>query len=90
MSLLQDGSGIPFLAPPVFQYLCGTSAEHVQVCIDDSPTLEVKGLVQSVSRNCTVVNVCVCVCACVCLRDIHTVQGYSLTLTKTHAIATTN
>lgn len=49
MGLLQDGSGISFLAPPVFQYLCGTAAEDVQVSIDDSPTLEVKELVLLVS-----------------------------------------
>ncbi len=46
MGLLQEGNRIPFLAPPVFQYLCGTSAE---ISIEDSPTLEVKSLVQLVS-----------------------------------------
>ncbi len=49
MGLLQEGNGIPFLAPPVFQYLCGTSAE---ISIEDSP--HTGGQIVSTIGKCTV------------------------------------
>ena len=46
MSLVQDGSGFPYMAPPLFEYLCGMST--IDVTKEDVPSYEVQQLLQQV------------------------------------------
>ena len=41
LSLVQGGSGFPYLAPPVFKYLCGQDIAEIRVAIEDVPNIEV-------------------------------------------------
>ena len=52
MGLVQGGSGIPFLAPPVYNYLCGMSMQAVKVSLEDAPNFEVQELVEKVHVRC--------------------------------------
>lgn len=47
-SLVQGGSGYPFLAPPMYQYLCGANISTIKVTIPDVPDIEVKQLLKQV------------------------------------------
>ena len=46
MSLVQDGSGFPYVAPPLFEYLCGMST--IDMTKEDVPSYEVQQLLQQV------------------------------------------
>ena len=46
MSLVQDGSGFPHMAPPLFEYFCGMST--IDVTKEDVPSYEVQQLLQQV------------------------------------------
>jgi len=48
MSLVQGGSGFPFLAPPMYDYLCGREISTIEVCMQDVPNLEVLSLLEKV------------------------------------------
>ena len=39
ISLVQGGSGFPFVAPPVYQYLCGVEMPTIE--LQDVPNFEV-------------------------------------------------
>ena len=42
MSLAQEGSGFPYIAPPVYEYLCGAQLSTIDPTVEDVPNLEVK------------------------------------------------
>ena len=48
MSLLQGGSGFPYLAPPMYDYLCGEDASSIKVSAEDVPNVDVTLLLQKV------------------------------------------
>ncbi len=48
MSLVQQGSGFPFIAPPVYQYLCGTEMHMIELTTEDVPNYEVRLLLHEV------------------------------------------
>ena len=51
MSLLQGGSGFPYLAPPMYDYLCGENASSIKVSAEDVPNVDVTLLLQKVQVN---------------------------------------
>ena len=48
MAVVQGGSGFHFLAPCVYQYLCGIDVSAIPVSTDDIPDYEVTAVVQKV------------------------------------------
>ena len=48
MAVVQGGSGFHFLAPCVYQYLCGVDVLDIPVSTDDIPDYEVTTVVQKV------------------------------------------
>ena len=50
MGIVQGSSGVPFLAPPVFDYLCGFSIDTIHVTKDDVPTYEVQQFLKKVQN----------------------------------------
>ena len=48
MSLLQDGCGFRFLAPPAYQYVCGADLNNIVVSTDDVADFEVKAFIEQV------------------------------------------
>ena len=48
MSLLQEGSGLPYIVPPVYKYVCGDELSMINPTIEDVPNLEVKSLIEEV------------------------------------------
>ena len=48
MADVQGGSGFHFLAPRVYQYLCGVDVSAIPVSTDDIPDYEVTAVVQKV------------------------------------------
>ena len=46
ISLVQGGSGFPFFAPPVYQYLCGVEMPTIE--LQDVPNFEVISLLEKV------------------------------------------
>ena len=50
MSLVQDGSGFPYLAPCIYQYLQGVKVHDISVSIDDVADYNVRGLLEKVSH----------------------------------------
>ena len=48
MSLVQGGSGFPYMAPPMYDYLCGIDILSIKVILDDVPSCEVRKLLQQV------------------------------------------
>ena len=59
MSIVQDGSGFSFLAPPVYQYICGMEIPRIAIADEDVPDYEVRKLIEEV---------CVHIYAAVCMR----------------------
>ena len=57
MSICQGGCGIPFLAQPVYTYLCTGKCTGITVEYDDIPDPVLQFVVHKVQ--------CVCVCVCV-------------------------
>ena len=51
MSLVQGGSGFPYMAPPMYDYLCGVEIPSIKVAIDDVPSCEVRQLLQQVEGH---------------------------------------
>ena len=47
MSIVQDGSGFPCLAPPVYDYLCGKV--DCDISLEDIACYEVKDFLEQVS-----------------------------------------
>ena len=52
MSLVQEGSGFPYFAPPVYEYLCGAELSSIKVTVDDVPNLEVRAFIEEVQNIC--------------------------------------
>lgn len=50
MSLVQEGSGFPYIAPPVYEYLCGAELSTIDPTIEDVPNLEVKSFIEEVLK----------------------------------------
>ena len=48
MSLVQEGSGFSFMAPPMYKYLCGIEMASIDVTVKDVPNEEVKALIEEV------------------------------------------
>ena len=48
MAIVQGGSGFHFLAPCVYQYLCGVDVSAIPVSTDDIPDYKVTAVVQKV------------------------------------------
>ena len=49
LSLLNGGSGFPFLAESTYEYLCGVPLSSVTVLDNEIPSYEVKELLDKVS-----------------------------------------
>ena len=48
MSLLHGSCGFPYLAPPMYQYLCRVDISAINISIEDIPNNSVKQLLQEV------------------------------------------
>lgn len=48
MSLLQQGSGFSYLAPPVYQYISGVELSMIDVSIEDVPSFELRSIIEKV------------------------------------------
>ena len=48
MSLLQQGSGFPYLAPSVYQYISGVSIPSIDVSIEDVSNFELRSIIDKV------------------------------------------
>ena len=48
VSLVQGGSGYPFLAPSVYSYLCGQDISRIKVEVGEIPDLELKYFLEKV------------------------------------------
>ena len=48
MSLLQQGSGFPYLAPPVYQYISGVEVSKIDVSVEDIPNVELRSIIEKV------------------------------------------
>lgn len=48
MGIVQGSSGIPYLAPPVYDYLCGATLESLTLTVEDVPSFEVKEFLEKV------------------------------------------
>ena len=53
MSLAQGGSGFPYFASCIYQYLQGVSLQEVSVRIDDVADYDVRVLLEKVILSCT-------------------------------------
>lgn len=51
ISLVNGGSGFPYMAPPMYQYLCGVDMSENKVSLEDVPSFEVKEMLQKVSQT---------------------------------------
>lgn len=51
MSILQDGSGFAFIAPPVYKYICGQDITEISIVNEDVPDYEASALLRKVSRH---------------------------------------
>ena len=47
-SLINGGSGYPFLSPPIYQYIAGTPLQDVTASIQHVPTQNVKAVLDKV------------------------------------------
>ena len=48
MSLLQQGSGFPYLAPSVYQYISGVSMSSIDVSIEEVSNIELRSIIDKV------------------------------------------
>ena len=48
MSLLQQGSGFPYLAPPIYQYISGAELSEIDVSVEDVPSFELRNIIEKV------------------------------------------
>lgn len=51
MSLVHGGSGFPYFAVPVYNYLCGMDIQCIKVNTYDIPEMEVKTLLYQVQYH---------------------------------------
>ena len=42
MSLLEGGSGFPFLAPSIYQYVCGVNLSEIHSSLEEIPDAQLK------------------------------------------------
>lgn len=50
MSLVQGGSGFPFFAQPMYEYLCGVDPSSVNISVNDVPNSDAALLLQKVTH----------------------------------------
>ena len=48
MTLVNGGSGFCFMAPPVYQYLCGRDLRDISVSVADVPDAQVRHVLRKV------------------------------------------
>ena len=48
MSILQQGSGFPYMAQPVYDYISGVELSDVSLSIEDIPSFELRTIVEKV------------------------------------------
>ena len=48
MSLLQQGSGFPYLAPSVYQYISGVSISSIDISIEEVSSIELRSIIDKV------------------------------------------
>ena len=48
MSILQQGSGFPFIAPCVYQYISDVSLSSIDISIEDVLNVEVRSIIDKV------------------------------------------
>ena len=48
MSLLQGGSGFPYLAPPIYQYFSGVEIFALNVSMEDVASFELRSIIEEV------------------------------------------
>lgn len=51
MSIVQDGSGFSFLAPPVYQYICGVDIPRIAIADEDVPDYDVRKIIEEVHEH---------------------------------------
>jgi hypothetical protein len=51
MSLVQDGSGFPYLAPCLYQYLQGVQVHNISVSIDEIADYDIRALLEKVKLH---------------------------------------
>ena len=56
MTVVNCSSGYPFLAPSVYSYLCDTPLSDIVIADDEVPTIEIRNLMEKVSRCNVIVN----------------------------------
>ena len=52
MNLLQGGSGFPYLAPPVYQYISGVELSALDVSVEDVANFELQSMIKEVQLYC--------------------------------------
>ena len=45
---MQDGSGFPYIAPPIYAYLCDAELSTIKVTVEDIPEFQVRALIEEV------------------------------------------
>ena len=50
MSLVQEGSGFPYIAPPVYKYLCSAEFSTIEPTVDDVQNLEATSFIEKVQN----------------------------------------
>ena len=48
MSITQQGSGFPYIAKPVYDYLCGLNLSQIVATVEDVPDFEVLAFINEV------------------------------------------
>ncbi len=48
MGIVQGSSGVPFIAPPVYDYICGMDIDTIDVTEEDTPLYEVRDFLKKV------------------------------------------
>ena len=51
MSVVQDRSGFSFLAPPVYQYICGVDIPRISIADEDVPDYDVRKIIEEVHEH---------------------------------------
>ena len=49
MSLVQEGSGYPFFAPAIYEYICGQDIGSISPTVDEIPNAQLKTTLVEVS-----------------------------------------
>ena len=48
MSLLQQGSGFPYMAPSVYEYISGVSISSIDISIEEVSSIELLSIIDKV------------------------------------------